>query len=89
MLAKTLVEESLAACVNIVPGLKSCYQWKGELNCDQECMLIIKTEKAQFEELEKLILTSHPYELPELIAVPINAGNKAYLDWISANTKSK
>ncbi len=86
-LAKKLVEEALAACVNVVPGLKSFYQWQGELKCDGECLLIIKTEHAHHEELEKLIRASHPYELPEIIAVPINAGSKAYLDWISANTK--
>ncbi len=81
-LAKTLVEEQLAACVNISP-VRSCYIWDGKLNLDEEALLIIKTKKSRFESLKKRILMLHSYAIPEIIALPIVAGHQPYLDWMS------
>ena len=81
-LAKTLVEERLAACVNISP-VRSCYIWEGKLNLDEETLLIIKAKKSRFEPLKNRILMLHSYAIPEIIALPIIAGHQPYLDWIS------
>jgi len=80
-LARVLVEEGLAACVNIVP-VRSCYIWEGKVNMDGEALLIIKTTKAGFEPLKKRILEKHSYSVPEIIAVPVVEGHQAYLDWL-------
>lgn len=85
-IADLLVAERLAACVNILTGLLSTYRWKGEIQHDAECMLLIKTREARFEALREFIRSHHPYELPEIIAVPVVAGLGAYLDWIRNNT---
>ncbi|MCX6678099.1 MAG: divalent-cation tolerance protein CutA [Methanothrix sp.] len=81
-LASALVEERLAACVNISP-VRSCYFWEGKLNCDEEVLLIIKTKKSQFEPLQKRILELHSYAVPEIIALPIIEGHQPYLDWVA------
>jgi len=81
-LATSLVEANLAACVNILPAVQSVYKWKGILEKDQEVLLLIKTQQHRFSEIESHILARHPYELPEIIAVPIEAGLKPYLQWI-------
>lgn len=83
-MAKTLVEEHLAACVNILP-VRSCYLWEGKLNRDDEALLIIKAKKSRFELLEDRILTLHSYAVPEIIALPIVAGYQPYLDWLSGS----
>jgi periplasmic divalent cation tolerance protein len=83
-LADVLVTERLAACVNRLPGVFSTYRWQGELNTDGEELLLIKTTSARFEALKARLLELHPYELPELIALPIELGHAAYLDWIRA-----
>jgi periplasmic divalent cation tolerance protein len=79
-LARALVQEHLAACVNISP-VRSCYIWEGKLNLDEEALLIIKTTKSQFEPLQKRILELHSYAVPEIIVLPIIEGHQAYLDW--------
>lgn len=84
MLAEKLVTARLAACVNIVPGVRSLYEWEGKLQREQECLLLIKTRSEGFPELVKLIQSSHSYELPEVVAVPIEAGSGPYLKWIDA-----
>lgn len=81
-LAEALVDERLAACVNRLPGVLSSYRWQGELRTDGEELLLIKTTTARFEALQARLLALHPYELPELIALPIEQGLAAYLDWV-------
>ncbi len=81
-LAGHLVEQRLAACVNVIPGMRSFYEWKGEVCRDQEFVLLIKTREDVYPHLEKTIVDRHPYELPEVIALPIAAGLAGYLGWI-------
>ena len=81
-LAEALVGESLAACVNRIPGIQSTYRWKGNVTTDTEELLLIKTTTERFEALKERVLALHPYELPELIAVPVERGHTAYLDWV-------
>lgn len=81
-LARVLVEEGLAACVNIVP-VRSCYIWEGNVNMDGEALLIIKTTRRGFEPLKKRIREMHSYSVPEIIAVPVVEGHQAYLDWLA------
>jgi periplasmic divalent cation tolerance protein len=80
--ATALIEERLAACVNRLPGIKSLYRWEGRVTHDDEILLLIKTSADLFDRLEKTIKTLHPYETPEIIAVPIVAGSAEYLRWI-------
>ena len=82
-MAKTLVRKRLAACVSVVPGVTSIYRWEGQVREDQECLLIIKSTGDQIEGLTGQIEQLHPYELPEVLAVPVTGGLPAYLDWIS------
>ena len=86
-ISRVLVEEHLAACVNLVPGLSSIYRWQGEIQQDQECLLLIKTTAERFEVLADRLRGLHPYDVPEIIALPIGAGDPAYLNWITENTK--
>jgi periplasmic divalent cation tolerance protein len=81
-----LIERKLAACVNILPGLRSIYMWKGVRESAEEQLLIIKTTTAAYPILEQAILELHPYELPEIIAVPLVAGLPGYLAWVKQNT---
>lgn len=81
-IGRALVEKRLAACVNVVPGIVSFYRWKGELQRDQEWLLVIKTRAEALEPLRAALLSLHPYELPELVAWPIVAGHEPYLRWI-------
>jgi periplasmic divalent cation tolerance protein len=85
-IARMLIERRLAACVNILPGLRSIYTWKGACESAEEHLLIIKTSAAIYPSLEKAVLELHPYELPEIIAVPIAAGLPSYLTWINEAT---
>ncbi|UCC56393.1 MAG: divalent-cation tolerance protein CutA [Gammaproteobacteria bacterium] len=84
-IAGTLVTEQLAACVNIIPGITSVYRWKNRIEKDAEYLLLIKTHSAVFDTLQDTIKKLHPYELPEVIAVPIKDGLPEYLDWISTS----
>ena len=81
-IANTLVDEELAACVNIIPGVRSVYLWEGQRTTSQEHLLLIKAMASDYEVIEKTILELHPYELPEIIAVFISAGLPEYLDWL-------
>jgi periplasmic divalent cation tolerance protein len=86
-IAQELVTGKMAACVNIVPGIQSYFSWVGKVDTANEHMLIIKTTLDAYDALEKRLIKLHPYELPEIIAVPIEAGSAAYLDWITKNSK--
>ncbi len=86
-LAKTLVEERLVACVNIVPGLRSIYWWQGKVEDEPEVLCIMKTRSNLFESLRDRVRELHSYEVEEIIALPIVAGNPPYLDWIRENTQ--
>jgi periplasmic divalent cation tolerance protein len=81
-LAETVVSRHLAACVNIVPGITSVYSWKGRVESVQEQLLLIKTDFSRYPGLESCIKENHPYELPEIIAVPLQKGLPEYLGWI-------
>ncbi|HEX9028846.1 MAG TPA: divalent-cation tolerance protein CutA, partial [Anaerolineales bacterium] len=84
---KTLLEQKLAACVNILPQLRSLYIWQGQIHDDEEAMLLVKTRAELFEtQLIPAVKMVHPYEVPEIIALPVQAGSKDYLDWIDAVT---
>jgi periplasmic divalent cation tolerance protein len=83
-IALALVGEKLAACVNRLPGISSTYRWQDAVTTDREELLLIKTTRARFEALRERLLALHPYELPELIAVPVERGHGAYLDWVRA-----
>ena len=86
-LARQLIEQRLAACVNRFGGLTSTYMWDGELKEGTEVQLVIKTSVAAAERLIDTLQQAHPYELPEIIAVPITAGHAPYLQWIQDQTR--
>jgi len=85
-LADSLIEQRLAACVNILSPCRSVYRWQGALQHDEEHPLLIKTTAGRYPALEAAIRAVHPYELPEIIAVPVEGGLRAYLDWVAAET---
>lgn len=84
--ASALVESGLAACVNIVPRVLSVYRWQGQLQRDDEALLLIKTAESRIEALKQRLLALHPYELPEFIAVKVDTGHRAYLEWLLRNS---
>jgi len=81
-LAGLLVSRRLAACVQILPGLESHYRWRGKKEISREILLLIKTKTSAYKKLEKTLFQNHPYEVPEIVCLPIAKGSKAYLDWI-------
>ncbi len=86
LLADSLIENRLAACVNILAPCRSVYRWKGAVQRDEEYPMLIKTTAERYTALEAAIRAGHPYELPEIIAVPIERGLPAYLDWVAAES---
>ena len=88
-IAETLVQEGLAACVNIVRRVRSIYRWKGELWDDEEHLVIIKTREALFEQVREAISRIHTYELPEVICLPVTQADERVRDWILDNTRPK
>lgn len=87
IIAEALVREKLAACVNIVPGLQSVYQWRGQVHNDPELLLMAKTKAGLFEALNELVHQLHSYDVPEVIALPIVNGSRDYIDWVKAETE--
>ena len=87
-LAGTLVEQRVAACVNVLAPCQSVYRWKGAVQREEEHPLLIKTTAERYAALEAAIRAGHPYELPEIIAVPIERGLPAYLDWVDVETRT-
>jgi periplasmic divalent cation tolerance protein len=82
-IADALVGERLAACVNVLPGLRSVYRWQGAIERADEALLLIKTVRGQLPAMQARVVALHPYELPELVAVEVAGGLAAYLDWIA------
>ena len=86
-LADVLIGQQLAACVNILAPCRSVYRWKGAVQQDEEHPMLIKTTAERYPALEQALRSGHPYELPEIIAVPVERGLPAYLAWVAAETK--
>jgi periplasmic divalent cation tolerance protein len=86
-IARALVEERLAACVNVVPGVVSVYRWKGVVEKEDELLLVIKTIGERVEQLKARLLQLHPYELPEVVVIPIGGGHAPYLEWIAEQAR--
>ena len=84
-IAETVVTEKLAACVNVLPGIRSCYVWKEELNWSDEVLLLIKTTRGRFEQMQERVRAMHTYEVPEVVGVTIDDAFQKYLDWIDTN----
>ncbi len=87
-LASALVERRLAACVNVLAECSSVYRWQGKIETAAEVPVLIKTSAARYAALEQAIRELHPYELPEIVAVPIRGGLPGYLHWVAAETRS-
>jgi len=87
-IANILVEDHLAACVNLVAPIRSIYRWEGKIWDEKEWLLIIKTQKHRFEALEKKVKSLHSYSVPEIISLSITNGSSAFLNWIGENTES-
>jgi periplasmic divalent cation tolerance protein len=87
-IADALVGERLAACVNVLPGLRSVYRWQGTIERADEVLLLIKTVRAQLASVTARVAALHPHELPELVAVEVAGGLAAYLDWVTEQTRT-
>jgi periplasmic divalent cation tolerance protein len=85
-LARKLVAERLAACVNLLAGMQSFYEWEGTLHEEPECQLVIKTQRARFAALQAWLQQNHPYDEPEILALPVAAGSPGYLAWVRRQT---
>jgi len=85
-IASALVKERLAACVNLIGGMKSTFRWKGQVSTEMEVLLMAKTKDKLFKKLKKRVLELHSYEVPEIVALPILAGFENYLNWIKKET---
>ena len=87
--ARTLVEERLAACGNIVPGVESIYRWKGRVDAAAEFLMIIKSSRERFSALEERVKALHSYDIPEIIALLIEKGSREYLAWLTDSVRQK
>jgi periplasmic divalent cation tolerance protein len=86
-LARTLVEEELAACGNVVPGLRSIYRWEGKVHDEPEALLLLKTRATLFEPLRERVVALHPYQCPEVLRLDVAEGHAPYLKWIADNVR--
>lgn len=84
-IARALVSEGLAACANLVPPVRSIYRWQGELCDERETLAILKTTRERFDALKDRLVALHPYEVPEVIAMPVEAGHAPYLAWVAGS----
>lgn len=81
-IARTLVEERLAACGSVIPTIRSIYAWEGKVHDEAEALLVLKAPRKRMQELCDRVVALHPYDVPEVIALPIDGGNERYIDWI-------
>jgi periplasmic divalent cation tolerance protein len=81
-IARALVEEKLAACGNVIPAVRSIYRWEGKVQEDSEALLVLKAPRKRLQELADRVVQLHPYELPEVVGLPIEGGSEKYIDWI-------
>ena len=88
-LARRVLTARLAACVGIVPAVESYYWWKGKIEESRELLLLIKTKASAYKNLEKIIRDNHPYDTPEILALPVQKGSEKYLKWLSGEVRSK
>ena len=86
-IARALVEERLAACANLLPAVRSIYRWQDKLQDEYEVVVLLKTRAENVERLKARLLELHPYEIPEILAVPVESGYQAYLDWLGVQTR--
>ena len=86
LLAHQIIDQQMAACCNIVPGISSIYRWQGELCDEQECLLVMKTIKNRYLDLDEFVREHHPYEVPELLALPVSTCFEEYLSWVVNQT---
>ena len=86
-LAKAALKAKLVACANLIPKVESHYWWQGSLESSVEVLMVLKTPRIRLAALEKLLLSKHPYDTPEFLALPLNAGNGKYLDWLAASCR--
>jgi periplasmic divalent cation tolerance protein len=87
-LARTLVEEELAACGNVLPGLRSIYRWEGQVHDEPEALLVLKSRAPLFQALRERVVALHPYQCPEVLRLDITEGHPPYLQWITDNVRS-
>ena len=88
-IARVLVRDRLAACVNIVPSVNSVYRWKGKIESAREALLVVKTRRSLLPRLAKRVRAVHPYAVPEIVALPLMFGEKSYLRWLDAETRDR
>ena len=86
-LAKAALQAKLVACANLIPKIESHYWWQGKIESGAEVLLILKTPRTRLAALEKLVLAKHPYDTPEFLALPLNAGSRKYLDWVEGSCR--
>ena len=84
-IAQSVVSEKLAACVNVLPGIRSCYVWEGRLTWSDEVLLVIKTTRGRFDQLQERIKALHSYSVPEIVGVTIDAAFERYAEWIESS----
>ncbi|MBI2602949.1 MAG: divalent-cation tolerance protein CutA [Deltaproteobacteria bacterium] len=85
-IAKLLVEEKLAACVNLIKGMESLYEWKGKLRQEEEVLMLVKTRQKLFATLQEKVLSIHSYDVPCIVGFPLTEGNESYLNWLKEQT---
>lgn len=87
LIARALIENRVAACVQIIPGVTTTYWWKDKIEYDEEVLLVVKTLHSRFEKIELLLKELHPYDVPELLLLPIRGGSEKYLNWLRSSVE--